>query len=827
MTSTGAKILDGISNAKSCPIDDGMAVLGFSTVDDEAVSSHDFPLGTLCSTRFLALGRTSLWWMTPCWGDSSTSIPGETQFLLLELSDKTYAVMLPLIHENAFRATLRPFPSSDDHQQVALRIESGDVTVKASEWNSTLLVAAGTDPYELLQRAVTSAARFSGTAKHRSEKCVPSTMDYFGWCTWDAFYSKVSASGIQEGLKSFTDGGVCPKFLIIDDGWQQTDVDEPYRSSARGHVVTEDEIEVEEAANELFSGPGDHFPDPIHALPASKKGLSEENMNIFQAAWALLKHALAHIESFLFLAGKKVLDSTPSNSWRMKWFTALITGPLRPMLLRLYATSSDHTRRLMSVKANSKFSASTAGPEHELNSTASDLKAVIQSVKELHGVKYVYAWHAMGGFWGGIGANDPEMKKYSSTLIHPTPTPGILEVDPAVAWQQPVLSGVSIPTDPSELHRDMHAYLASAGIDGVKVDVQGTIGLVGSGAGGGAKLASTFHVSLEESVRLNFPGNHLINCMCHSTEDLYNMGDTNVARVSDDFYPKLDASHTTHIANCAYNSLFMSELVIPDWDMFHSKMDGKDRIPLLHAIARAVSGGPVYVSDRPGNQDFELLSRLVLPGGTVLRALLPGRPTEDCLFVDPTRDGKSALKVWSMNAVTGVLGIFNIQGSSWDRSHRGFRTHDVKPREVVAHVSPLKDVPLLPNADTYCVYSFADRRMKLLHGEEDMEMTLEGNGGSDSLVISPVVSDGTVQVAPIGLVEMLNGGGSILRLEMGKKCLSLTVRGSGDFLVYASHCPVKVSIHSEALDFSYLKSCLSFILPTKMDDSLLNVYIEF
>ena len=30
----------------------------------------------------------------------------------------------------------------------------------------------------------------------------------------------------------------------------------------------------------------------------------------------------------------------------------------------------------------------------------------------------------------------------------------------------------------------------------------------------------------------------------------------------------------------------------------------------------------------------------MLPDGSILRAKLPGRPTRDCLFSDPARDGK-------------------------------------------------------------------------------------------------------------------------------------------------------------------------------------------
>ena len=44
-----------------------------------------------------------------------------------------------------------------------------------------LLVAASRDPYELIERGVTAAAALSGTAKHRSSKPVPPSVDVFGW----------------------------------------------------------------------------------------------------------------------------------------------------------------------------------------------------------------------------------------------------------------------------------------------------------------------------------------------------------------------------------------------------------------------------------------------------------------------------------------------------------------------------------------------------------------------------------------------------------------------------------------------------------------------
>lgn len=53
----------------------------------------------------------------------------------------------------------------------------------------------------------------------------------------------------------------------------------------------------------------------------------------------------------------------------------------------------------------------------------------------------------------------------------------------------------------------------------------------------------------------------------------------------------------------------------------------------------------MYVSDRPGRHNMELLKRMVLPDGSVLLCAQPGRPTLDCLFSDCMRDHTTLLKV--------------------------------------------------------------------------------------------------------------------------------------------------------------------------------------
>ena len=78
---------------------------------------------------------------------------------------------------------------------LVLRMESGDDGVLGQRWERALYVAAGPDPFQLIESAVSAAAALSGGSKPLSEKELPPTLDVFGWCTWDAFYSRVSARG--------------------------------------------------------------------------------------------------------------------------------------------------------------------------------------------------------------------------------------------------------------------------------------------------------------------------------------------------------------------------------------------------------------------------------------------------------------------------------------------------------------------------------------------------------------------------------------------------------------------------------------------------------
>ncbi len=171
--------------------------------------------------------------------------------------------------------------------------------------------------------------------------------------------------------------------------------------------------------------------------------------------------------------------------------------------------------------------------------------------------------------------------------------------------------------------------MKAQGVDGVKVDSQATIEGVATGLGGRVALTRAYRQALEESVVKNFNG-RLINCMANGMETYYGSPLTTLIRTSTDFWPLRPETHGLHLYTNAQVGVWFGQFMQPDWDMFQSA----HAMGSFHAAGRAVSGGPVYVSDKPDAHDFKLLKKLVLSDGSLLRADNVGRPTRDCLFAD-------------------------------------------------------------------------------------------------------------------------------------------------------------------------------------------------
>lgn len=211
-------------------------------------------------------------------------------------------------------------------------------------------------------------------------------------------------------------------------------------------------------------------------------------------------------------------------------------------------------------------------------------------------------WHALAGYWGGVLPTSEKMKKYDPVLRYPIQSEGNVGNLRDIAMDSLEKYGVGV-VDPEKIfdfYNDLHGYLSSSGIDGVKVDVQNLLETLGSGYGGRVSLTRKYQEALERSIANNFSDNNLICCMSHNSDSIYwyaddcssfslewfssSVGNTvsrhiwyishsskrsAAARASEDFMPREPTFQTLHIASVAFNSLLLGEIVVPDWDMFH------------------------------------------------------------------------------------------------------------------------------------------------------------------------------------------------------------------------------------------------------------------
>lgn len=307
--------------------------------------------------------------------------------------------------------------------------------------------------------------------------------------------------------------------------------------------------------------------------------------------------------------------------------------------------------------------------------------------------------------------------------------------------------------------------------------------------------------------------------MNHNTDGLYSSKQTALVRASDDYYPRDPASHTIHISSVCYNSLYLGEFMQPDWDMFHSLHPTAE----YHAAARAIGGSPIYVSDKPGNHNFELLKKLILPDQYFVLNCLADLLVIAYLLIQLETD--CLLKIWNVNKCTGVVGVFNCQGAGWCKVIKKTRIHDASPGTLTSSVQET-DVDAVAqlagpgwNGDSV-VYCFGSEEVVCLPRGTSLPVTLKVLE-YEVFHFSPVKEVETnISFAPIGLLDMINSGGAIDQYEVHlvseKKhqhfddrsesptaTVLLKLRGCGKFGVYISQRPLKCSVDGADTVFNY------------------------
>lgn len=267
------------------------------------------------------------------------------------------------------------------------------------------------------------------------------------------------------------------------------------------------------------------------------------------------------------------------------------------------------------------------------------IKSFVSTAKNKYNMKYVGFWECYGGGWNGIEPNSEITSSHSDTIdifadgyIYPkTDAAGSF-----IYWNR------------------RHEYLNRCGVDFLKIDVECQAETTMHGRKSVGEAVRESIKGMEASVGLYFDG-ACINCTGMGHEMLWNRTVGMLNRNSEDFEYFNVKSMNTFVTNNIFNSFYHSYFSVTDWDMM---MSGNDTT-LMNVVLHAVSGAPVYLSDRPGETVAESVLPFCLSDGSLLKCSGYAMPCEENLFID-SRSEKYPLKAWNMCNQSGVLALFNV-----------------------------------------------------------------------------------------------------------------------------------------------------------------------
>ena len=277
------------------------------------------------------------------------------------------------------------------------------------------------------------------------------------------------------------------------------------------------------------------------------------------------------------------------------------------------------------------------------------MKAAIDDLKS-NGIESIGLWYPTTGYWKGFADDSDLICKYPDLFAPANPGRWHQEGDRILL--------VKPEKNTADEFFDVLAERAKSwGIDFIKVDNQGyhkhykNLYPIG-------KSAKAVQSAIDRSAERHFDGS-MINCMGMPSECMFHRLSSAVSRCSDDFMPESREWFTKNIQQCAYNGLLQGQYYINDWDMFWTDDDQA----VKNSVCRAISGGPIYVSDKLGRTRAEVLLPLSLRDGRILRPDRSAVPTKECLICDPSKS-KHPFKIYNRVGNAGLIAAFHISDTS-------------------------------------------------------------------------------------------------------------------------------------------------------------------
>ncbi|MFR9651793.1 MAG: Sip1-related alpha-galactosidase [Rikenellaceae bacterium] len=211
--------------------------------------------------------------------------------------------------------------------------------------------------------------------------------------------------------------------------------------------------------------------------------------------------------------------------------------------------------------------------------------------------------------------------------------------------------------------------------------------------------ASNMAIALEKSLADGRKG--VINCNALATFALFNLNNSVVNRCSEDYWVYDKGRARNHLHNSYATIPFMGQVVWGDHDMFHSCDSISGR---MMAISKAISGGPVYLSDMPDHFVGDVIKPLCYSDGELLRPLAPAAPTEESFFTNAQTEAKIYTAFAPLKNRSVAVAAYNLYAKiDWNDAFYNALLKNRIPEEVVEALKSY-GVTSMRNNDEYEVF---------------------------------------------------------------------------------------------------------------------------
>lgn len=385
--------------------------------------------------------------------------------------------------------------------------------------------------------------------------------------------------------------------------------------------------------------------------------------------------------------------------------------------------------------------------------------APLMKYKNPERIRWFGLWRCFSGWWEGISKEN----SFGSLNQHLMPVnKGALQ--PA---DDEYSSRIFYESFMKQVHED--------GFDFVKIDVQATNITFYQGLRNAVESACRNSQSLEAAcAKFNLA---LINCMAHNPACVFNTRFSAVTRCSEDYKANDLWRAKLHIYNSYQNTLLLGHTVWPDHDMVHSN----DTVcAQMLSISKALSGGPVYLSDHPDNFNKEHILPLCFKDGEILRPLAPAVPLPDCALGEPFDRAEPYMVIAPLPGDCAAIAGYNFTVDGGVVNGRITATDYIHAAAMTQEGSRAWDLP-----QSMILYNW---KAKTVHNFSDGDYEFELNGFSDIFAMMIPVNSGW---GVIGRDDKYLSPCGCEVLSARDDRLMLSLKENSDCLLYSEHSAVE------------------------------------